>query len=149
VRFDKRDAAAANEAAFDGGGVALGGGGDAGGAVGRAAIPVGGVGAARACGRGPRGGDMVEYLHVSFAVSLPGWVLETARVRLWGALKARHPILSVWFVYDEGAPRAMRSLVIYIETVWLMALQALAFYLNFPPTLLAACAAYKVCPPNC
>ena len=37
----------------------------------------------------------------------------------------------------------MRSLVIYIETVWLMALQALLFYLNFPPALLAACAAYK------
>jgi hypothetical protein len=83
------------------------------------------------------------HLHVRVpAASLPGWVLETARARFWNALKARHPILSVWFVYDKGAPRAMRLVVIYIEAVWLMAFQALAFYLTFPPTLLAVCAAY-------
>jgi hypothetical protein len=49
-------------------------------------------------------------------------------------------------VYDKGAPRAMRSLVIYIDVVWLMALQALLFHLNFPPALLEACASYTVCP---
>jgi hypothetical protein len=31
--------------------------------------------------------------------------------------------------------------VIYVESVWLTALQALAFYFNFPSTLMAACAA--------
>ena len=84
------------------------------------------------------------HVHAAFEASLPRWVSESARVRCWYAIKERHPILSFWCVYDAGAPRATRSVVMYVEAVWMMALQALAFSLCFPPTLLAACTEYTI-----
>jgi hypothetical protein len=129
VRFDKRDAAAAEEATRSGaavvGGAYAGGGGNA---V-QTALPAG------------------DDVHASFEASLPGWVLESAQTRCWYALKERHPILSAWFVYDEAAPRVVRSGLVYVNAMWVMALKALLFYLTFPPTLLAACAEHKVSRP--
>ena len=61
--------------------------------------------------------DRVGHVHAAFEASLPRWVSENARVWFGYALKERHPILSFWFVYDAGAPRATRSVVMYVEAV--------------------------------
>jgi hypothetical protein len=47
-----------------------------------------------------------------------------------------------WFVYDLVASRAVRSISLYINTIVLMALEALCYYTVYPPTLITVCTTY-------
>ena len=65
--------------------------------------------------------------------SMPDWVAEESGLSLWlSHVTEEHEWLSIWFVYDEVAPRPIRSIMLYTETVWMMAAEALAYTLAYP-----------------
>ena len=80
--------------------------------------------------------------------SMPEWVQEDSWSLFKGHLNEEHPWLSLWYVYDEVASRPVRSIQLYVDTMWMMFAEALCFYLVYPPTLMSACKNYDGDPNN-